>query len=282
MTGPLVTPASEMAGGISAEKEDLFYLQNMDYRLCSCLLLWMFCCAPGALSAQEVHGDLIDIVYGTLPERPQQFSFTKVIHYDIIQQVQPTGGMPVQQIEGSMDLYYTPGGTSYGRVVESEDSRLVHIGDLGLGMRYTLTEIGELKIGSESPLGERMNDTITMSRVSGDREIEGRMSAHYWFEDGTVIDELWADSQASEEEVTIGRLWPKFEPGFASLANGTYEGLVTRWVAIDTKFSRDPRVTLDFKGAELLEEELVISLEGFVFPVTAADSMRERLEAERQ
>ena len=95
------------------------------------------------------------------------------------------------------------------------------IGDLTLGMRYSLADLGMVQVGTETAMSERMTDTLQMMRVSGDREIDGRMSAHYWFEEGTRIDELWADSQASEMETAIGRLWPRFEPGFQSLATGT-------------------------------------------------------------
>ena len=187
----------------------------------------------------------------------------------------------MNKIKGNMDLYYTPGDSAYGRVVEVEGGNMSHIGDLALGMKYTLTTLGEAKIGSENKLNAIVADTLQMSRVSGDREIDGRMSAHYWHEEGSTIDELWADSQASEEEVSIGRLWPRFEPGFASLASGTYVGLATRWVSIDTKFSREPRTLLLFKGSEALESPVVVSLNGFVFPVTEAETMRQRLEAER-
>ena len=126
------------------------------------------------------------------------------------------------------------------------------------------------------------NQRAHAAPIGGDREIDGRMSAHFWYEKGTTIDELWADSQASEEEVAISRLWPRFEPGFTGLANGTYVGLATRWVSIDTKFSREPRTVLEFKGAESLETPVEVSLEGYVFPVSEADMMRKRLEAERQ
>ena len=119
-------------------------------------------------------------------------------------------------------------------------------------------------------------------RVSGDREIEGRMSAHYWFEESTRIDELWADSQSSEMENAIGRLWPRFEPGFQSLATGTYEGFATRWISIDTRFSRDPRLVLEFKGIEALGNPVEISLDGYTFPVSEGEMMRRRLEADRQ
>ena len=66
------------------------------------------------------------------------------------------------------------------------------------------------------------------------------------------------------------------------MAIGTYEGLATRWVAIDTEFSRDPRIVLEFKGTEQLDAPIDISLMGFVFPVSPGDMMRQRLEAERQ
>jgi hypothetical protein len=64
--------------------------------------------------------------------------------------------------------------------------------------------------------------------------------------------------------------------------SGNYMGLATRWISIDTQFSREPRMVLDFKGSEALDEPLKISFEGFVFPVSEADMMRERLNAERQ
>ncbi len=246
------------------------------------IALGLLCLAPALLQAQESASEMLKKVYGTSPERPDGYSFTKVIHYDIIQRVAGAEGQPLQKIQGTMDVYYTPGDSSYGRVIETEEATMQHIGDLNLGMRYTLTALGEVKIGSESPLNVQVRDTLKMSRVSGDREIDGRMSAHFWYEKGTTIDELWADSQASEEEVAISRLWPRFEPGFTGLANGTYVGLATRWVSIDTKFSREPRTVLEFKGAESLETPVEVSLEGYVFPVSEADMMRQRLEAERQ
>ena len=243
-------------------------------------LVLTFCVAPA--QAQGTAREMLEKVYGTTPDRPDGYTFTKVIHYSIVQQVEGAAGQPKRTIEGTMDLYYSPGQASYGRVVETADARLSHVGDLDLGMRYTLTALGETKVGNEAPLSASMRDTLVMSRVSGDREIDGRMSAHYWYEKGTTIEELWADSQASEEETAIGRLWPRFEPGFASLATGTYEGLATRWVSIDTKFSRDPRIVLVFEGAEELEEPMDISFLGYIFPVSEAELMRRRLEAERQ
>lgn len=244
-------------------------------------ILGLLCFAPALVQAQETASDMLDKVYGPMPEKPDGYSFTKVIHYDIVQRVSGGEGQPLRKIEGAMDLYYTPGDSSYGRVIQTDGATMCHIGDLKLGVRYTLTTIGEAKIGTEAALSATMSDTLQMSRVSGDREIDGRMSAHYWHEEGTTINELWADSQASEEEVSIGRLWPRFEAGFTGLAIGTYVGLATRWVSIDTEFSREPRTVLVFKGSETLETPEEVSLSGFVFPVTEADMMRQRLEAER-
>ncbi|MDA9864003.1 hypothetical protein N9C70_02925 [Flavobacteriales bacterium] len=244
-------------------------------------IVGLLCLAPGLVQAQESPSDMLVKVYGLSPERPDSYTFTHVIHYNLEQLVSGGEGQPLNKIKGNMDLYYTPGDSAYGRVVEVEGGNMSHIGDLALGMKYTLTTMGEAKIGSENKLNAIVADTLQMSRVSGDREIDGRMSAHYWHEEGSTIDELWADSQASEEEVSIGRLWPRFEPGFASLASGTYVGLATRWVSIDTKFSREPRTLLLFKGSEALESPVVVSLKGFVFPVTEAETMRQRLEAER-
>ena len=250
-------------------------------RIFTLIALFLTCFAAPAI-AQGTASEMLEKVYGTTPDRPSGYTFTKVIHYAIVQQVDGPAGQPKQTIEGTMDLYYTPGQASYGRVVETPDATVSNVGDLDLGMRYTLTALGETKVGNEAPLSASMKDTLVMSRVSGDREIDGRMSAHYWYEQGTTIEELWADSQASEEESAIGRLWPRFEPGFASLATGTYQGLATRWVSIDTQFSREPRVVLDFKGAEALPEPMEISFLGYVFPVSEAELMRRRLEAERQ
>lgn len=281
MTAPSWTHDRETAGATDVEGLLLRYLQLMLSRFFLTLLITgsVALAAPGPAAQEPVN--LIDQVYGKTPVRPQGYAFSKVVHYDIVQRVETGAGLEKKVIEGTMDLYYNPEGQSYGRVVDTEEARLVNIGDLELGMRYSLTELGELRLGSESKLSDTMRDTLPMSRVSGDREIDGRMSAHYWHESGTRIDELWADSQASQEEVNIGRLWPRFEPGFASLAIGSYEGLATRWVSIDTQFSRDPRVILEFKGTEELAEPVGISFEGFVFPVSPADEMRKRLEAER-
>lgn len=232
--------------------------------------------------AQTDSGELIDKVYGVPPKRPDSYSFTHVIHYDLVHRMAGVMGQPTQKTEGAMDLFYTPGDSAYARKLAADDVVLFHIGDLSLGMRYILSDLAGVKIGNESALSEHMNDTLILSRVSGDREIEGRMSAHYWHEQGTQIDELWADPEASAEEVAIGRLWPRFEPGFESLAIGTYSGLATRWISIDTEFGRDPRVVLEFKGTETLEEPIEISFEGFQFPVSEGEMMRRRLEAERQ
>ena len=277
-----MTRVREMAGTIGAEAARLGYLDLMDMRAFSLLLLLACLCSPADFLGQGNPGEMLEKVYGVTPERPTGYTFTKVIHYDLEQLTASSDSRPPQKVEGSMDLYYAPGQNVYARVVETEVNRIIHVGDLDLGMRYSLTALKDVKIGSEGRLSGAMKDTLVMSRVSGDREIDGRMSAHFWYESGTLIDELWADSQASDEEVAIGRLWPRFEPGFASLAIGNYVGLATRWVSIDTKFSRDPRVVLDFKGAESLETPLEISFEGYVFPVSEADMMRKRLEAERQ
>ena len=66
------------------------------------------------------------------------------------------------------------------------------------------------------------------------------------------------------------------------LNSNTMRGSRLNSVSIDTEFSRDPRIVLEFKGTEKLEAPVEISLEGFTFPVSAGDMMRERLEAERQ
>ena len=254
----------------------------MQSRLFIGLFAGLLCWSSNMASAQDSPVDLIDRVYGTTPDRPAGYAFTHVIHYSVVQLVEQANGERKKAIEETMDLYYTPGGSAYGRLVQSDGTTVAHIGDVEIGMRYNLMRTGELGIGSEAPLSPHMSDTLIMSRVSGDREFDGRMSAHYWHEDGTRIDELWADSQANAAEVAIGRLWPRFEPGFASLATGTYKGLAMRWISIDTEFSRDPKIVLEFKGSEALEEPLEISLEGYSFPVTPAEMMRERLNAERQ
>ena len=231
---------------------------------------------------QSKADQLIQEVYGTAPERPSSYAFSHVIHYDLIQRLEDGEGKPPRRIEGNMDLFFTPGDSAYARVVETGESTLISIGDLTRGMRYSLTDIGVAKLGTEGAMSDRMTDTLQVMRVSGDREIDGRMSAHYWFEEGTRIDELWADSQSSEMENAIGRLWPRFEPGFQSLATGTYEGFATRWISIDTRFSRDPRLVLEFKGIEALGNPGEISLDGYTFPVSEGEMMRRRLEADRQ
>jgi len=231
---------------------------------------------------QETIDDLIDQVYGEAAIRPSGYTFSHVIHYDLVQRIEAGVGREPRRIKGSMDLYFTPGDSAYARAVETGETVLTSIGDLNRGMRYNLSDLGVVKLGTEATMSERMTDTLQVSRVSGDREIEGRMSAHYWFEEGTRIDEIWADSQSNAMEDAIGRLWPRFEPGFQSLATGTYEGFATRWISIDTRFSRDPRVVLEFKGIEELETPVEISLEGFNFPVSESEMMRRRLEAERQ
>lgn len=181
-----------------------------------------------------------------------------------------------------MDLYFTPGDSAYARVMEHEEVQMTSIGDLRMSMRFSLNDLGVVKLGTEASMHESMTDTLQVMRVSGDREIDGRMSAHYWFEDGTRIDEIWADSESNEMENAIGRLWPRFEPGFQSLATGTYEGLATRWISTDTRFSREPRLVLEFKGIEELEQPIEISMEGFTFPISEGEMMRRRLDAERQ
>lgn len=235
-----------------------------------------------AALSQGQTGDLLDKIYGPTAERPNAYTFEQVIHYDLVQRIAGGEGQPPRVIEGAMSLYFTPGDSAYGRVVETGETTLISIGDLSTGKRYSLSDLGVAKVGNESPISVRMADTLQMSRVSGDREIEGRMSAHYWHENGTRIDELWADSQANAQEVAIGRLWPQFEPGFQSLATGTYEGLATRWIAIDTEFSRDPRIVLQFKGVEVLDKPMEISMLGYVFPASESEMMRRRLDADRQ
>ena len=271
-----MTRVHETAGETGDETGHPSYLQVMHLRS-----LTLLAAALSFTFAASAQADLIDQVYGSNPPRPEGYAFTHVIHYDLVQLVEAGQGLPPNKVKGSMDLFYTPGDSAYARQVVTDGITLTHVGDLRLGMRYALSDLGTAKLGTESALSEAMLDTIQMSRVSGDREIDGRMSAHYWYENGTVIQELGADSQASPEEVTVGRLWPRFEPGFQSLAIGTYLGLATRWVSIDTEFSRDPRVVLQFKGTEKLESPVDISMDGFTFPVSPGDMMRERLEAER-
>ena len=235
-----------------------------------------------SVQAQQDIDNLIEEVYGKAVERPTGYTFSHVIHYEIAQRVDAGEGLPPHRIEGKMDLFFTPGDSAYARVLENDGTTLTSIGDLTLGMRYSLADLGMVQVGTETAMSERMTDTLQMMRVSGDREIDGRMSAHYWFEEGTRIDELWADSQASEMETAIGRLWPRFEPGFQSLATGTYEGFATQWISIDTRFSRDPRLFLEFKGIEELDHPIEISFEGFAFPDSEREQMRRRLEADRQ
>lgn len=282
MTAHSMIHANETVDATGVEPVPLTYLHCMEIRVCMGLFLGLLFAGSPVLNAQDMTGGLIEKVYGSKPQRPEGYTFTHVIHYTLLQRVETGEGQPKNVIEGTMDLYYTPGSKAYGRVVETETATVSHLGDLELGMRYILTRMGEVRIGSELELGAFMMDTLQMSRVSGDKEIDGRMSAHFWYEGGTVIEELWADTQASEEEMAIGRLWPRFEPGFRSLATGNYIGFATRWISIDTQFSRDPRLVLDFKGSEALETPLEIAFDGFVFPVSEADMMRERLNAERQ
>ena len=70
--------------------------------------------------------------------------------------------------------------------------------------------------------------------------------------------------------------------GFVHSKKWQMKGLATRWISIDTKFSREPKLVLEFKGIEELEEPVEISLEGYTFPISEGEMMRRRLEAERQ
>ena len=269
-----------MAGKTGAEADGRPYLSIMANRNVLTLLASL-ALIPFAQGQQNID-NLIEEVFGTAIERPTGYAFSHVIHYDLAQRIDAGKGLPPRRIEGNMDLFFTPGDSAYARVIENEGTSLISIGDLTLGMHYSLSDLGVAKLGTEAAMSERMSDTLSMMRVSGDREIEGRMSAHYWFEEGTRIDELWADSQSSQMENAIGRLWPRFEPGFQSLATGTYDGFATYWISIDTRFSRDPRLVLQFKGIEKLDEPIEISFEGYSFPVTEGELMRHRLEADRQ
>ena len=274
-----MTPGHETAGATGVEHTGAPYLAGMANRNVLALLasLALSPCVYGQNNADA----LIQEVYGAAPERPSGYAFSHVIHYDLIQRLDDGEGKPPRRIEGKMDLFFTPGENAYARVVETGETTLISIGDLTRGMRYSLTNLGVAKLGTEATMSDRMADTLQVMRVSGDREIEGRMSAHYWFEKGTRIDEIWADSQASEMENAIGRLWPRFEPGFQSLATGTYEGFATRWISLDTRVSRDPRLVLEFKGIEDLSESVEISLDGYTFPVSEGEMMRRRLEEDR-
>ena len=139
------------------------------------------------------------------------------------------------------------------------------------------------KLGTEATMSDRMTDTLQVMRVSGDREIDGRMSAHYWFEEGTRIDELWADSQSNDMENAIGRLWPRFEPGFQSLATGTYEGFSPPAGFPSTPGSAATRGSCSSsRASRALGNPVEISLDGYTFPVSEGEMMRRRLEADRQ
>lgn len=275
-----MTPGHETAGATGVEHTGPPYLSHMANRIVLALL------AALALSplahGQNLADNLIQEVYGPDVERPSGYTFSHVIHYDLIQRIDGGEGQQPRKIEGSMDLFFTPGDSTYARVVSADKTRLSSIGDLRNGMRYNLSDIEAGKFGREARMNDHMADTLHMMRVSGDQEIDGRMSAHYWFEEGTRIDELWADSQSSEMENAIGRLWPRFEPGFQSLATGTYVGFATRWISIDTRFSREPRMILEFRGIEALDAPFEIGFDGYAFPESEGEMMRRRLEADRQ
>ena len=227
--------------------------------------------------AQETTDNLINSVYGEEVERPGSFTFDHVIHYSLVQRVDAGEGRPPKKLEGGMDLYFTPGDSAYGRVVTTDQATLTTIGDLVSGMRFSLSDFGETKVGAEAKLIPTENDTLFVSRVSGDREIQGRMSAHYWHEEGTTINELWADSQASERtRCPLEGCGPVLKPAFTGLAIGTYVGLATRWVSIDTEFSREPRTVSGVqRHRKPWRRPQEVSLSGFVFPVTEADMMRQ-------
>lgn len=271
--------ANENAGETADENRACGYLEPMIARALLFAVGSVF--LSGYAQAQTSTDSLIDDVYGEQTVRPSSFTFDHVIHYDLVQRVDGGDGLPPRKIEGRMDLYFTPGDSAYARVVNANGNQLVNIGDLPTQKQYTLSNLGGVKVGSEIDLTDVTLDTLFVSRVSGDREIHGRMSAHYWFEKGPHIDEMWADSQASETEINIGRLWPRFESGFQSLAVGTYTGFVTRWISIDTRFNREPRIVLEFESIEALDTPITLSLEGYLFPQSEGDMMRKRLEAER-
>ena len=165
-----------MAGGTGAEADGRAYLSVMANRTVL-VLLAALALIPMA-HGQTTVDDLINEVYGGGVERPSGYTFSHVIHYDLVQRIEAGEGRPPRRIKGNMDLYFTPGDSAYARVVETGETTLISIGDLTRGMRYSLTDLGVAKLGTEATMSDRMTDTLQVMRVSGDREIEGRMSAH--------------------------------------------------------------------------------------------------------
>lgn len=232
-----------------------------------------------SISAQSMtEEEALDVLYGDVGKVASSYTFADVMTYGLVMRSALSDSATV----GSLRVLHNEGDSAFAIEFKLDSMKSVTLCDVSNRAVVMLSSMGNLRLGQylDYPNSSR-TDSVKFGRVSGDREIGGRMSNHFFLEDRHSIMELWSDKEAREEEVRMGRLWPAFMANMTALATGNHWGLPTRLTSTDTRKGELPQLEIELKVIAALENPETITITDYTFPRTPRDEMIERIEKER-
>jgi hypothetical protein len=232
-----------------------------------------------SISAQSMtEEEALKVFFGDPGKVASSYTFADVMTYSMVMR----SAVSDSAIVGSLRVLYNEGDSAFGIELTVDSTKSVTLCDVSNHAVVMLITMGNLRLGQylDYP-NSSSTDSLKFGRVSGDREIGGRMSNHFFLEDRHSIMELWSDKEASEEEVRMGRLWPAFMANMTALAIGNHWGLPTRLTSTDTRKGELPQLEIELKMIAALENPETITVTDYTFPRTPRDEIIERIEQER-
>lgn len=220
----------------------------------------------------------LKVLFGDVKNVESSYTFSEVMVYDL--QLRSTSNESSKA--GSIRVLHNVADSAFAIEMLVDSIISTRLCDISIQAQVLLTDFGDLRLGQNldyPKVGDQ--DSAKFGRVSGDREISGRMSSHFFMENGDQIIEIWADKEAIESEVKMGRLWPAFFPKLSALATGNHWGLPTKFSSTDTRKGQGSSLELELVEVMSLEIAETILISDYTFQSTARDVMIERINHER-
>ena len=237
------------------------------------LLSSQFICAQN-----KAESEALQVLFGDVKHVENSYTFSEVMVYDL--QLLSTANASSKA--GTVRVLHNVADSAFAIEMLVDSILSTRICDIAIQAQVLLTDVGDLRLGQNIDYPKVGNqDSAKFGRASGDREIAGRMSDHFFMENGDQIIEVWADKEASESEVKMGRLWPAFFPNMTALATGNHWGLPTKFSSTDTRKGQGSSLELELVEVKSLEIAETILISEYTFQSTARDVMIERIRLER-
>jgi hypothetical protein len=221
--------------------------------------------------------EALEVLFGDRGQAADSYNFSDAMTYDMV--IRSTANDTATA--GVLRVLYNPGDSAFAIDFSSSGLQSITLCDVAQHAVVMLSSVEELRLGQYMDFPSSPSDSAKFGRVSGDREIAGCLSNHFFLEEDPYIIEIWSCKEANDEHVRMGRLWPQFMQSMQRMATGNHWGLPMRWTSTDTRNDAEPQIELELISVAPLNVPETITLADYVFQVSPRDEMIQRMERER-